>query len=107
MERYASSSTHGPGSGEQEANPASTFTPWRAGPGPCWISSLATLPPLGQELLMCGVRGLDSQVPSTSTLNNTTHLLNHHTIAGSTEDLLLSGVTRQGARRGGTGNKEP
>ena len=56
---------------------------------------------------MCVGRGLVSQVPSTSTHNNTTHMLNHHTIASSAEDLLLSGVTRQGAKRGGAGNKEP
>ena len=28
-----------PGFGEQEAKPASYFTPWRAGPEPYWISS--------------------------------------------------------------------
>ena len=52
-------------------------------------------------------RGLDSQVPSTSTLNNTTHLLNHHTAASFAADQLLSGATWQGVRSGGTGNKEP
>ena len=56
---------------------------------------------------MCVERGLDGQVPSTSTLNNTTHLLNLHTIASGAEDLLLNGVTRQGARRGGAVNKGP
>ena len=55
---------------------------------------------------MCVGRGLDSQVPSTSTLN-TTHLLNHLTAASGAADQLLSGATRQGARRGGTGSKEP
>ena len=65
------------------------------------------LPPLTQELLTCTGRGLDSQVPSTSPLNITTHLPNHHTIASSAEDMLLSGATREGARRGGAGNKEP
>ena len=56
---------------------------------------------------MCVGRGLDSQVFSTSTLNNTTHLLNHYAITNGAEDLLFSGVTRQGAKRGGAGNKEP
>ena len=50
---------------------------------------------------MCVERGLDSQVPSTSTNNKTTHLYNHHTIASDAEDLLLSGATRQGATPGG------
>ena len=52
-------------------------------------------------------RGLDSQVPSTSTLNITTNLLNHLTAASGAADQLLSGATRQGARRGGTGSKGP
>ena len=52
-------------------------------------------------------KGLDSQVPSTNTLNIITHLHNHHTIASGAKDLLLSGATRQGARRGGACNKEP
>ena len=52
-------------------------------------------------------RGLSSQAPSTSTLNTNTLLLNHLTFAGGAADLLMSGTTRQGARRGGTGNKEP
>ena len=52
-------------------------------------------------------RGLDSQIPNTSTLNITTHLLNLHTAASGAADQLLSGATRQGARRGGTGSKEP
>ena len=42
--RWGSSSTHGPGYGEQEAKPPATFTPWRAGPGPCWISSYLAAP---------------------------------------------------------------
>ena len=46
---------------------------------------------------MCVGRGLDSQVPSIITL-----LLNLNTAAA---DQLLSGATRQGARRGGTGSK--
>ena len=54
---------------------------------------------------MCVGRGLDSQVPSTSTNNNTTHLYNHHTIAGGAEDLLRS--TTQHAKRGGDSDKEP
>ena len=52
-------------------------------------------------------RGLDSQVPSTSTLNITTNLLNHLTAASGDADQLLSGATRQGARRGGTDSKGP
>ena len=56
---------------------------------------------------MCVGRGLDSQVPSTSTLNITTNLLNHLTAASGTTDQPLSGPTRQGARRGGTGSKRP
>ena len=52
-------------------------------------------------------RGLDSQVPSTSILNTTTNLLNHLTTASGAADQLLSGATRQGARRGGTGSKRP
>ena len=55
---------------------------------------------------MCEGRGLDSQVPSTSTLN-TPHLPNHLTAASGAADQLLSGATRQGARRGGTGSKRP
>ena len=55
---------------------------------------------------MCVGRGLDSQVPSTGTLN-TTHLPNHLTAASGAADQLLSGATRQGARRGGTGSKGP
>ena len=55
---------------------------------------------------MCVGRGLDSQVPSTSTLN-TTHLPNHLTAASGAADQLLSGATRQGARRGGPGSKRP
>ena len=52
-------------------------------------------------------RDLDSQVPSTSTLNNPTHLLNLHSIASSAMDLFLNGVMRQDVRCGVTGNKEP
>ena len=48
--------------------------------------------PLAQELLTCVGRGLDSQAPSTS--NKTTHLHNHHTIAGGAEDLLHISVTQ-------------
>ena len=55
---------------------------------------------------MCVGRGLDSPVPSTSTLN-TTHLLNHLTAASGAAVQLLSGATRQGARRGGPGSKRP
>ena len=55
---------------------------------------------------MCVGRGLDSQVPSTSTLN-TPHLPNHLTAASGAADQLLSGATRQGAPRGGTGSKRP
>ena len=47
-------------------------------------------------------RDLDSQVPSIITL-----LLNLHTAGGGAADQLLSGATRQGARRGGTGSKGP
>ena len=52
-------------------------------------------------------KGLDSQVPSTNTLNIITHLLNLHTAVSGAADQLLSGATRQGARRGGTGSKKP
>ena len=55
---------------------------------------------------MCVGRGLDSQVPSTSTLN-TTHPLNHLTAASGAADQLLRGGTRQGARRGQPGSKRP
>ena len=55
---------------------------------------------------MCVGRGLDSQVPSTSTLN-TPHLPNHLTAASGAADQLLSGATRQGAGRSGTGSKRP
>ena len=47
-------------------------------------------------------RDLDSQAPNIITL-----LLNHLTAASGAADQLLSGATRQGARRGGTGSKEP
>ena len=50
-------------------------------------------------LAHCVGRGLDSQAPSTS--NKTTHLHNHHTIAGGVENLLHRSVTKQGARSGG------
>ena len=55
---------------------------------------------------MCVGRGLDSQAPSSSTLNTTTHLLNHLTFAGGAADLLLSGTTRQGARREALWNRQ-
>ena len=44
-------------------------------------------------------RGLDSQVPSTSTLNITTNLVNHLTGASGDADQLLIGPTRQVAWR--------
>ena len=55
---------------------------------------------------MCAGRDLDSQVPSTSTLN-TTHLPNHLTAASGATDQLLSSATRRGARRGRLGSKRP
>ena len=47
-------------------------------------------------------RDLDSQV-----LNIITLLLNLHTAGAGAADQLLSGATRQGSRRGGTGSKGP
>ena len=50
-------------------------------------------------------RGLYSQAPSTSTLNNITHLLIHHIVTSGAADQLLRGATWQGTKRGGAGNK--